>query len=82
MREESGMGASVNEQLRLGAYLLTAFGIILLLASLFADPLALGQPGTSFGWKQILGSALGLILATLGMVILRRPDGGDRTTGR
>jgi hypothetical protein len=82
MREESGRGASVNEQLRLGVYLLTAFGIILLLASLFADPLALGQPGTSFGWKQILGSALGLILATLGMVILRRPDDGDRTTGR
>lgn len=82
MREESGMGANVNEQLRLGVYLLTAFGIILLLASLFADPLALGQPGTSFGWKQILGSALGLILATLGMVILRRPDGGDRTTER
>jgi hypothetical protein len=64
----------VSEQLRLGAYLLTAFGVILLLASVFADPLALGTPGSSFGWKQMLGSAFGLILATLGFVILRRPD--------
>jgi hypothetical protein len=64
----------VNEQLRLGAYLVTAFGIILLLVSLFADPLALGQPGTSFGWKQMLGSALGLIIATAGFVVLRRPE--------
>ena len=64
----------MNEQLRLGAYMLTAFGIILLLASVFADPLALGQPGTTFGWKQMLGSAFGLILATLGLIILRRSD--------
>jgi hypothetical protein len=64
----------LNEQLRLGAYLLTAFGVILLLASVFADPLALGTPGTSFGWKQLLGSAMGLVLATLGLVVLRRPS--------
>jgi hypothetical protein len=72
----------VNEQLRLGAYLLTAFGVILLLASVFADPLALGTPGSSFGWKQMLGAAFGLVIATLGLVILRRPDDGDRTAGR
>ena len=72
----------MNEQLRLGAYLLTAFGVILLLASVFADPLALGTPGSSFGWKQMLGSALGIVIATLGYVVLRRPDDGDRTTGR
>ncbi len=40
----------MNEQMRLGAYMLTAFGVILLLASLFADPLALGEPGTTLGW--------------------------------
>jgi hypothetical protein len=67
----------MNEQLRLGAYMLTAFGVVLLLASLFADPLALGEPGTSFGWKQILGSALGLVLATLGVVLVRKPDAQD-----
>ena len=72
----------MSEQLRLGAYMLTAFGVILLLASVFADPLALGMPGSSFGWKQMLGSAIGLILATLGLVILRRPDAGDGTTER
>ncbi len=52
--------------------MLTAFGVIVLLASLFADPLALGEPGTSFGWKQILGSAFGFILATVGIVFLRQ----------
>lgn len=67
----------MNEQLRLGAYMLTAFGVVLLLASLFADPLALGEPGTSFGWKQTLGSALGLVLATLGVVLARKPDAKD-----
>ena len=72
----------MNEQLRLGAYMLTAFGVILFLASVFADPLALGMPGSSFGWKQMLGSAIGLILATLGLVVLRRPDDGNRPTGR
>lgn len=69
----------MNEQLRLGAYILTAFGLILLLASVFADPLALGTPGTSFGWKQMLGTALGLVLATLGLVLLRRPDKGSQS---
>lgn len=64
----------MNEQLRLGAYLLTAFGVVLLLASVFADPLALGMPGSSFGWKQVLGSAVGLVVATFGLVILRRPS--------
>ena len=63
----------MNEQVRLGAYVLVAFGVLLLLASLFADQLALGQPGTSFGWKQLLGSLFGLVVATVGLVILRRP---------
>lgn len=72
----------MSEQLRLGVYLLTAFGIILLLASVFADPLALGQPGTGFGWKQLLGSLVGLVVATVGVVILRRMDDGGETTER
>jgi hypothetical protein len=69
---KTGRVAGVNEQLRLGAWLLAAFGVILLLVSLFADPLAIGQPGTSFGWKQMLGSVVGLALAIVGIVALRR----------
>jgi hypothetical protein len=56
----------VNEPIRLLGFFVLVFGVLLLLASLFADPLALGQPGTTFGWKQILGTILGLGLAVLG----------------
>ena len=65
--------AGVNEQLRLGAWLLLVFGVVLLLVSLFADPLAIGEPGTTFGWKQMLGSIVGLSLAILGAVAIRQP---------
>lgn len=63
----------MNEQLRLLAYAVLAIGIVLLLASLFADPLALGQPGTGFGWKQIAGTLVGLGLTGLGYKLVRRP---------
>lgn len=63
----------MNEQLRLLAYAVLAIGIVLLLASLFADPLALGQPGTGFGWKQITGTLVGLGLTGLGYKLVRRP---------
>jgi hypothetical protein len=62
----------VHDQFRLGAYLVLVFGVLLLLASLFADPLGLGQPGTSFGWKQMLGTVLGLAVIGGGIVLLRR----------
>jgi hypothetical protein len=56
----------VNEPIRLLGFFVLVFGVLLLLASLFADPLALGEPGTGFGWKQVLGTIAGLGLAALG----------------
>jgi hypothetical protein len=56
----------VNEPIRLLGFFVLVFGVLLLLASLFADPLALGEPGTGFGWKQILGTIAGLGLVALG----------------
>ena len=68
----------MQEQLRIGAYALLVFGVVLLLASLFADPLALGRPGTSFGWKQITGSLVGLLLAGLAFWLIRRMERAAR----
>lgn len=64
----------MNEQLRIGAYALLVFGVVLLLASLFADPLALGRPGTSFGWKQMLGSFVGLLISISALLLIRRME--------
>lgn len=66
----------MKEQLRLGAYAVLIFGIVLLLASLFADPLAVGQPGSGFGWKQITGTLVGLIITAGGYWLVRRSEAG------
>lgn len=62
----------MHEQLRIGAYAILVFGVVLVLASLFADPLALGRPGTSFGWKQMLGTLVGLLIAGSSFLLIRR----------
>ena len=41
-------------------------GVLLVLVSLFADPLGVGgEPG--FGWKQTTGLVIGLALVALGL---------------
>lgn len=62
----------VREQVRIGAFAILVFGVILTVASLFADPLALGTPGSGFGWKQMLGTALGVLFAAGGFWLVRR----------
>jgi hypothetical protein len=64
----------MHEQLRIGAYAILIFGVVLLLISLFADPLAIGRPGTSFGWKQITGTLAGLLIAATGFLLIRRME--------
>lgn len=47
-------------------------GVLICLASLAADSIGLGgYPG--LGWKQILGAVVGVGLAAVGMLGLRRP---------
>ena len=65
---------TMREQVLLASYAIIVFGVLLLLASLFADPLALGEPGTSFGWKQMLGAALGIVIAVGGYLLMRRME--------
>jgi hypothetical protein len=64
----------MKERLLFVAYAVLIIGVLLLIASLFADPLALGQPGTTFGWKQALGSVLGLTIAASGYWMVRRME--------
>jgi hypothetical protein len=46
-------------------------GIAILAVCLLADPLGIGNSNT-FGWKQIVGSLAGLVLAGLGGALLYR----------
>jgi hypothetical protein len=69
--------AIFREQIRIAGFAIVAFGVLLTIASLFADPLALGMPGTGFGWKQILGTFLGLAIAGLGWLVLYRTAQAD-----
>ena len=52
---------------RLGS-LLIGVGIVLLLVSVFADPLGIGgYPG--FGSKQIIGTILGIVIGATGLFL-------------
>ncbi|MEZ4521656.1 MAG: hypothetical protein R3A46_08450 [Thermomicrobiales bacterium] len=70
----------VREQLRAGAFAILAFGLVLTLVSVFADPLAVGMPGSGFGWKQISGTVIGLGISSLGLwLIMRFNDEDERS---
>lgn len=73
-----GLTSQVREQLRAGAFAILAFGIVLTLVSVFADPLALGMPGSGFGWKQITGTLVGLGLTSLGLWLTARLSNDER----
>ena len=50
---------------------LTGIGVLLLLLSVFADPLGLGRnPG--FGWLQWLGVVIGALVILAGLYLRRR----------
>lgn len=46
-------------------------GVLLFLISLTADSLGIGE-GTGVGWKQVTGAIVGVVIAAIGMVQLRR----------
>jgi uncharacterized membrane protein len=51
-----------------GSTWLILLGILILLLSLFADTLGIGtSPRNYFGWKQILGLVVGLVLIGYGL---------------
>lgn len=67
----------MRDQLAFFAYAVLIIGILVLIASLFADPLALGRPGTGFGWKQMLGTVIGLAITYGGYRLVRRVERGQ-----
>jgi uncharacterized membrane protein len=53
---------------------LIILGLVVLVVSLAADPLGIGN-GTGFGWKQILGSVVGALVAVVGAWLARSNPG-------
>lgn len=52
---------------------LLVVGVLLFLFSLTADATGIGE-GTGVGWKQITCAMIGVVIAAVGMVQLRRGD--------
>jgi uncharacterized RDD family membrane protein YckC len=50
-------------------WVLLVVGVLLFLISAMADSIGIGVPG--FGWKQLVGLVVGVVLAAFGMVSLR-----------
>ncbi len=48
-------------------------GVLLFLFSLTADATGIGE-GMGIGWKQITGAMIGVVIAAIGIVRLRRGD--------
>ena len=60
----------MGQKKQLGS-LLIGVGIVILLASVFADPLGIGgYPG--FGTKQMLGTVLGIAIGLIGLLLYRK----------
>jgi hypothetical protein len=62
-----------NPALRIIALLVLVAGALLMLASVFADQLHLIGGGIGFGWKQLLGAIVGLVMVLLGLAWLVQP---------
>jgi len=55
---------------------LIVIGVIALLVFLLADFLGLGSDPTTIGWIQLLGAAIGLVVAVVGIVLSTRKAKG------
>ncbi len=60
---------------RLLAIAFIVVGALLALVSAFADQIGLGAAHSGFGWKQLLGVVLGIIILVAGIILLRQ--GGE-----
>jgi sulfite exporter TauE/SafE len=59
---------------RILAIAFIVIGVILAIVSALADQIGLGAPTSTFGWKQLLGLVLGIILVVAGVILLRQGD--------
>lgn len=61
-------------QSRILAIAFIIVGALLAFVSVLADQVGLGAPTSTFGWKQLLGLVLGIILIVAGIILLRQGD--------
>lgn len=47
-------------------------GVIILAGSLLADVLGVGSDPSMIGWRQLLGAAIGAVVAVVGIVLAIR----------
>jgi len=66
-----------NPAVRLVAVALLLVGALLMVGSVFADQLNLIGGGVGFGWKQLLGAIIGLVMILLGLAWLLQPAATD-----
>ena len=59
---------------RILAIAFIAIGVILAAVSALADQVGVGAPTSTFGWKQLLGLVLGIVLVVAGIILLRQGD--------
>jgi hypothetical protein len=60
------------ETKKIAGVILIVAGIVLLLLSLTADLFGIGTSPGAFGWKQIVGVAVGAITAVVGLILALR----------
>ena len=58
---------------------LIVIGLVLALISGLAELIGLGDPTDTFGWKQVVGLAVGAALLVAGIVMVRRGVGTRET---
>lgn len=72
---------SAPSLIRVTALALVVVGAVLVVGSVFADPLGLTWGGEGFGWKQLLATIAGLILLLLGVSWLLQAQSGRARRG-
>lgn len=61
-------------QARMLSIVMIVVGLVLAVVSAFADQIGLGTPGTVFGWRQLLGTVVGIAILIAGAILLRQGD--------
>lgn len=61
-------------QARILSIVMIVVGLVLAVVSAFADKIGLGAPGSTFGWKQLLGTVIGIAILIAGAILLRQGD--------
>lgn len=59
--------------IRIMSAVMLIIGVLLTVGSIFADQLNLTGGGVGLGWKQLIGTIVGLVLALLGGAWLIQP---------